>query len=158
MRKVFATSFVMALVVVGLLVPVGSAQAAWRTDPWCENAVLQPGKACVSWPLSINRITISWCSGTPPYNCGRRGDGSVLVGLTQFGGSQHGQPVQGVPGWAVWPSSFGDGIVVWRIDRYNPYMAESHRYGQARIVNLSTVPIDIWSGSESYNVIRHWLP
>jgi hypothetical protein len=159
----FAAAFVLGVT----LFPVGSAQAShptpwnhppgWRSDFWCKGALIQPGKACTSWPLNINNMIISWCAGTPPYNCGRRGDGSVLVGLTQYGGSRNGQPLAGVPGWVAWPAGYGDGILAWSLDRFNPYLANSYRYGQARIVNLSTVPIRIWSDG-SYDWVMHYAP
>jgi hypothetical protein len=164
MSKRIAVVLASAFALVALLVPAGSAQAAWRHDPWCSGVTLKPGKSCTSWPLNINSIYTSWRTTTT-------GKGNVCVGLIQYGGSQNGQPVAGVPGlscsgvsiaYSPGTAHVGDlGYDLWYIYRYNPCMGYSYRYGQATIINFSSATIYIlpglYDGLLFGTEVVHWL-
>jgi hypothetical protein len=158
MRKVFGTSFVLGLVVVGLLVPAGSAQASLQSDPFCVGTnvngkytgqTLKPGESCTSWPLNVNQIYVTW------QKTGGGSSGLICVGLTQYGGPNHGQPVSGVPGFFCDHPNWYEGILNWRIWAYNPYMQYSYRFGQARIFNSSSATIKTVPGGFTW--VAHWI-
>jgi hypothetical protein len=160
MRKVIVTCCVSALASLALLVPAGSAQASWRTDPFCVGSninghypgqTLVGGSSCSSWPLNVGEIYVS-------YKVVKAGTGRVCVGLFKYGSSQ---PVSGAPG-LVCPgvgvsSQYArvgqEGVIRWYFPPYsNPPRA--YAYGQARIINYSTATIKTIPG---FTWVAHWL-
>jgi hypothetical protein len=159
MRVRLAMMLAAAMAAVAMLVPVASAQAAFRLDPWCQGVTLAPGKACTSWPLNVNSIATNWLVT-------KGGRGKVCVALTQWPAKT--DPVSGVPGYNCNGVSYGgfyqgdynvghvgdDGIGAWSIYQYNPWAASSYRYGQARILNYSSATIKIQLNDGNW--VRHW--
>jgi hypothetical protein len=168
MRKVMVTC-VSALVSLAVLVPAGSAHAAFREDPFCSPdadfwhrpVTLVPGQMCTSWPLNVNEFKVWWEVVKP-------GRGQVCLALTQYGGSGSGQPISGIPGWRCVGVGYGGNTTAanaeewwfsrWTIYAYNPYLRYSYRYGQARILNLSSATIRMPGESSLGNWVTHWVP
>jgi hypothetical protein len=160
MSKRITAVVIAAFASLALLVPAGSAQAAWHRDSWCEYQTLKPGQSCTTWPLNVNAARTTWAVT-------KAGIGRVCVGVFQYGGSQSGQPVGGgAPGLNCAPLSWtgstyadpnsynGWGYSDWLIWRYNPYLRYSYRYGQAKIINYSSATIRTYTGDSM--TIDHW--
>ena len=152
MRKLIVLS---VLVSAAVLAPAGSAQAAWQTDSFCigqgGGQTLTTTQNCTSWPLNVGEIYVSFKVVTP-------GSGAICVGLTQYGGAHHGDPVPGAPGYScatVTGMVAGqDALVRWYFTPYhNP--PTTYRYGQARIVNVSNATLKTIGGNFTW--VAHWL-
>ena len=79
------------------------------------------------------------------------------MGLTQYGGPNHGQPVPGAPGF-ICPSVTGwgvgqTGVIRWSIPPFTT-PPTGYKYGQARVMNISGARIRIIE--YPYTRVTHW--
>jgi hypothetical protein len=149
MRKRFAILAVAALASLVLLIPAGSAQAAYGSTKWCVGTTLSPGEQCGFWPLAVERLGSSWdvLSG---------GSGHVCFAILRWESGKPRQPLDdwGQPtNWQCGPLRASPGAN-WGLGIRNPVTGGFGAvYGVGAILNYSTATIRV---TTNYNYLNYY--
>lgn len=87
LKKTTCLAALAALASLALLVPAGSAQAAWNVVPFCGSydtngqvhpKTLKPGEICSFWPVAVAAMNVRWDVTSSS------GSGSVCIGVVRY--------------------------------------------------------------------------